>query len=296
MTLNNLTLSTIRSGKGDCIHLHYNGYNLIIDSGPTSSAGGFRKLCESILAAGESLDALIVTHYDDDHIGGILRIGDLGFHDIFFNAYDGISENSNLSAAQNQRLFHMLPAAIVHSSVLAGDVIEIGGAKLTVHAPTATALSKAKEQMKEADVTLGVVSDWGFSFDELVDRNYPSPDTSISNQASIVFTFEYGDNKILFTGDAWAESAPGGTYNLVKLPHHGSARNISDEMITWLDANDFLICADGTSHPNKQTIAKLLKHKDKVTIYSNYDWWMKGFLKTEDMKYINSGKLEFKLT
>lgn len=295
MILNDITLSTIRSGKGDCIHLRFNGCNLVIDTGSTSSAGSFRNLCETILATGESLDALIITHYDDDHIGGILKAGDLGFHDIYFNAYAGVVENDNLSATQNQRLFHMLPKTIVHSSVLAGDVIDIGGAKLTVHAPTDTALSKAKAQMKEADVPLGAISDWAFSFDELMDGSYPSPDTSISNQASIVFTFEYGSSQILFTGDAWADAIPVGAYDLVKLPHHGSARNISDELITRLDTNAFLICADGTSHPNKQTIAKLVMLKKKVTIYSNYDWWLKGFLKPEDTKYIEGGKLTFKL-
>jgi beta-lactamase superfamily II metal-dependent hydrolase len=273
MTLNEITLSTIRSGKGDCLHLRYNGCNLIIDSGPTSSAGTFRNLCETILANGDSLDALIITHYDDDHIGGILKAGDLGFRDVYFNAYDGVADNKNLSAVQNQRLFRLLPAANVHSIVLAGDVIEIGGAKLTVHAPTDIALSKAKTQMRNADVSLGVISDWGFSFDELMEKDYPISDSSISNQASIVFTFTYGGYKILFTGDAWDESIPAGSFDIVKLPHHGSARNVSDELLTRLDTDAFLICADGTSHPNKQTIAKLLKNKRKAIIYSNYDWW-----------------------
>ena len=295
MILNDIILSTIRSGKGDCIHLHYNGCNLIIDSGSTSTAGAFRNLCETILAKGESLDALIITHYDDDHIGGILKAGDLGFHDVYFNAYDGVTDNKNLSAVQNQRLFHLLPAANVHASVLSSDVIEIGGAKLTVHAPTDIALSKAKLQMKNADVYLGVISDWGFSFDELMERDYPISDSSISNQASVVFTFTYGDCKILFTGDAWDESIPAGSFDIVKLPHHGSARNVSDELLKRLNTDAFLICADGTSHPNKQTVAKLLKIKGKATIYSNYNWWLKGFLSLEDMKYIDSGKLAFKL-
>lgn len=295
MTLNAITISSIRSGKGDCIHLRYNGCNLVIDTGPTSSAGAFRNLCETILATGECLDALIITHYDDDHIGGILKAGDIGFHDIYFNAYDGVAENDNLSATQNQRLFRMLPAAVAHPSVLAGDVIEIGGAKLTAHAPTDIALSKAKTQMRNADVSLGVISDWGFSFDELMEKDYPISDSSISNQASIVFTFTYGGYKILFTGDAWDESIPAGSFDIVKLPHHGSARNVSDELLTRLDTDAFLICADGTSHPNKQTIAKLLKIKGKAIIYSNYDWWLNGFLKPEDMKYIDSGKLTFTL-
>lgn len=270
--------------------------HLIIDSGPALAAREFRKLCESILLNGESINTLIITHYDGDHIGGILKVGDLGFHSIYFNAYDGIIENTNLTAEQNQRLFHMLPSTIIHSSIVAGDVLEIGGAVIRVYAPTDVSLSRAKEQMKEADKILGVVSDWQFSLDELMERPYPSQDSSISNQASVVFTFKYGDCKFLFTGDAWNDSIPGGIYDLVKLPHHGSARNITDEMIKKLDTNAFLICADGTSHPNKQTIAKLLRLKDRITIYSNYDWWMKGFLKAEDVKYIDSGKLEFKLT
>ncbi|MBQ6482448.1 MAG: hypothetical protein IJI45_15170 [Anaerolineaceae bacterium] len=36
------------------------------------------------------------------------------------------------SSTQNQRLFHILPDAIVHASVLAGDAIEVGGAKISI--------------------------------------------------------------------------------------------------------------------------------------------------------------------
>lgn len=150
-----------------------------------------------------------------DHIGGILKIGDLGFHDIYFNAYDGTVNSSSLSASQNQRLFHVLPESIVHSNVLAGDVIEIGGARLIIHEPTTSALSRAKGQMKEADAQLSAVSDWSFTLDELMEREYPSSDTSASNQASVVFTFEYGESRLLFTGDAWSYSVPGGTFNLI---------------------------------------------------------------------------------
>lgn len=88
----NLTISTIRSGKGDCVHICFIGssgqpHNIIVDSGPTSSAGEFRNLLTSIIRSGETLDALIITHYDDDHIGGILKACDPGFTEIYFNAY-----------------------------------------------------------------------------------------------------------------------------------------------------------------------------------------------------------------
>lgn len=141
-------------------------------------------------------------------------------------------------------------------------------------------------KMEEANAQLASVSDWTCSLDDLMAKPYPSSDTSIANQSSIVFTFEYAGIRNLFCGDAWAENIPGGKYDLVKLPHHSSIRNISDALLSRIQADTFLICADGTSHPNKQTIAKLLQQYGNISIYSNYSWWMNGFLMTDDMKYI----------
>lgn len=271
----NISISTIRSGKGDCIHLRFIGslgvpHNIIIDSGPSSAAGEFRKLLTDILSGGEILDMLLITHYDDDHIGGILRVGDLGFQEVYFNAYDGEEETVNLSAAQAQRLFTTLPTAIVHNKIVCGDVIELDGAKITVIAPSQENLSGAMEKMK--DVQLAAVSDWNNSLDELMEKKYPPRDSSVSNRASIVFTFEFGSARFLFCGDAPDDSILDGLgkyghFDLVKLPHHGSSRNISEKLLDMIDADTFLICADGTSHPNKQTIAKLLKHYKTVTVY-----------------------------
>ena len=269
----NLTISTIRSGKGDCVHICFIGssgqpHNIIVDSGPTSSAGEFRNLLTSIIRSGETLDALIITHYDDDHIGGILKACDPGFTEIYFNA------------------------SKIHSRVLAGDEIAIDGARIIVHAPKPEMLSRAMAKMEEANAQLASVSDWTCSLDDLMAKPYPSSDTSIANQSSIVFTFEYAGIRNLFCGDTWAENIPGGKYDLVKLPHHGSIRNISDALLSRIQADTFLICADGTSHPNKQTIAKLLQQYGNISIYSNYSWWMNGFLMTDDMKYIKNGNLK----
>lgn len=64
---------TYNAGKGDCIRLHFAGtHNIFIDSGVTRFAPVFRLQCDRIKQSGETLDALILTHVDDDHIGGIL--------------------------------------------------------------------------------------------------------------------------------------------------------------------------------------------------------------------------------
>lgn len=188
--------------------------------------------------------------------------------------------------------FSVVYRSKIHSSVLAGDEIAIDGARIIVHAPKPEMLSRAMAKMEEANAQLASVSDWTCSLDDLMAKPYPSSDTSIANQSSIVFTFEYAGIRNLFCGDAWAENIPGGKYDLVKLPHHGSIRNISDALLSRIQADTFLICADGTSHPNKQTIAKLLQQYGNISIYSNYSWWMNGFLMTDDMKYIKNGNLK----
>lgn len=48
-----------------------------------------------------------------------------------------------------------------------------------------------------------------------------------------------------------------------------------------------MICTDGKSHPDKQTIAKLLKWKDRINIYASNNWWENHFLIEEDKKYLD---------
>lgn len=294
-----ISIGTTRSGKGECIHLRFVGnsgnyHNIIIDTGPASTSGAFRELVSKIISTEEVLDMLIITHYDEDHIGGILRVGDPGFQNIYFNAYNGEEQTGNLTATQNQQLFHLLPRVKIHSSVLKGDIIELDGAKIIIHAPTENMLLKAMQKMKEVDAQLANEHDWQYSLVELMNRSYSGTDSSPSNRSSIVFTFEYDSCRFLFCGDAWSENIPGGEYDLVKLPHHGSIRNISEELLSRIKTDSFMICADGTSHPNKQTIAKLLQKYEKITIYGNYSWWMDNFLKMEDMKFIQDKQLSFK--
>ena len=298
--MENIKIGTIRSGKGDCIHIRFVGesgcaHNIIVDSGPASTSGKFRELIASIKAKSEELDILIITHYDEDHIGGILKTGDLGFKDIYFNAYNGRKQSGLLSATQNQRLFKILPEAKMHNSVLSGDVITLDGATITIHSPSKEQLLPAMEEMKKADVKLSSVSDWKLSLDELMDKPFKVTDSSIANRASIVFTFEYNSQNLLFCGDALPECIPKGEFELVKLPHHGSIKNISEEMLSGIQTHEFLICADGSAHPDKQTVAKLLQRYGKITVMSNYPWWNYNFLVKEDSKYIQSGKLMFKL-
>lgn len=68
-----LEVFAYNAGKGDCIRIHYAGtHNIIIDSGVMRFSPNFKRICDSVIQERETLDALILTHVDTDHIGGIL--------------------------------------------------------------------------------------------------------------------------------------------------------------------------------------------------------------------------------
>ena len=94
---------------------------------------------------------------------------------------------------------------------------------------------------------------------------------------AIVQVSSYKGQKLLFTGDAWAEDilavAGNKSYDFMKLSHHGSVRNLSEEWCGRIRCQTYMLCTDGISHPDKQTIAKLLKWNDEITIYGSTDWW-----------------------
>lgn len=135
------------------------------------------------------------------------------------------------------------------------------------------------------NVPLGKQSDYGYSLEELMNLPIKGKDASPSNRASIIMEVEYKGQKLLFTGDAWAEDilavAGNKSYDFMKLSHHGSVRNLSEEWCGRIRCQTYMICTDGISHPDKQTIAKLLKWNDEITIYGSTDWWT-GMLTIED--------------
>jgi hypothetical protein len=100
-----------------------------------------------------------------------------------------------------------------------------------------------------------------------------APDQSIPNRSSIMFVAEYGGRRVLLTGDGRANDivrglvrsglmATDGVYHVdvLKLPHHGSARNNSRKFFGQVTADIYVISADGTNdNPDMQTLAWLVQ-------------------------------------
>ena len=121
-------------------------------------------------------------------------------------------------------------------------------------------------------------------------------DSKMANNASIAFLLIYDGHYMLFSGDASPDQmvAAGKEYlrrtgrdgeslklDLIKLPHHGSSHNISDEFLRTFQTKRYLISTKGHErykHPGKGAlalIASMLDCEETAEIYCNYNWWRK---------------------
>jgi beta-lactamase superfamily II metal-dependent hydrolase len=98
-------------------------------------------------------------------------------------------------------------------------------------------------------------------------------DKSVPNLSSIMLLVEAEGKTVLLTGDGLGEHLlegldqsgllkEDGTFhvNAFKLPHHGSARNVTPELFERITADTYIICADGTNdNPDFQTLEWLVQ-------------------------------------
>ncbi|OBJ08546.1 ComEC/Rec2 family competence protein [Mycobacterium sp. 1465703.0] len=126
-------------------------------------------------------------------------------------------------------------------------------------------------------------------------------DDSATNMTSIAFLFEYDDTRILFTGDSdaprlieslqpLADREVGGRLRIdaLKVPHHGSHRNISRELLEIIDCRRYLISTSGARHhhPDDVAMARILEFggpsKELIFNYeSRASLWRDQKLQTE---------------
>lgn len=111
-------------------------------------------------------------------------------------------------------------------------------------------------------------------------------DDRVANGSSIAFVLEYNGAKYLFLGDShpsliveslkkhYKEDLLPIKFDLIKISHHGSILNTSDDLLQLIDSEKYIISTNGLSfnHPDIETIAKLVVRKSnfKRTIYFNY--------------------------
>lgn len=277
-------VNILDAGHGDCILLDFTHTLILIDSGPKTFLIR-RNVIEKLkdLLNDRTIDIAIVTHNDDDHIGGyeyVLSSG-IKIEKFIFNSLSICGELFNDHEQQisyNQDIsldtFIKDKTVSLEALVFGNEPVIINDIKLIPLTPTIDALHHMHDDYIKKDqpqissdekvqpTLLKCIEEVANGTDKFL------PDRSITNRTSLSLTIEYNGFRGLFLGDAWATDViesfrlnkiePG--FCVTKLSHHGSERNSNSELINIIGKTEYIICADKSkhNHPNNKTIARIL--------------------------------------
>lgn len=291
----------LKANHGDCILVSHTSenetFNLLIDggNGETFKFGPRHRydgeLClalDEIKSNGQFIDLAIITHIDDDHIGGMLRAFETPGYlcemvkSIWFNSSKNITDYFSHSKIieNNVHINHESPETSAKQGkdleivldeigceripiVMSGQVIEKGPFKFTILSPNESNLKKLLRVWPYEDVpaeTAGAENDHSLSFEEIWAEDKFKKDYSPPNGSSIAFIAEANGRSMLFLGDAHDQTVVEGlqslgyskdfklNVNFVKISHHGSEHNTSEHFLEMISADKYIISTNGLRH------------------------------------------------
>lgn len=275
-------------------------------------AGALCNTLDDLKAKEQHIDLAILTHIDDDHINGLIKafekpgyLGDM-VKSIWFNSsrlithhfdvpeipgnnIELLDDDPQTSVKQGKDLEELLDkiGCVRAPLVMAGRTYKAGPFTFKVLSPSREQLVKLLH-VWPSEVDSGKTSahdtDYNLALQDIWSDDKFHSDASIYNGSSIAFILEADGKRMLFLGDAHddivCESLRAFNYsetnklelNLVKLSHHGSQYNTSNDFLGLLDSPIYIVSTDGSKHglPNKRTIARIIK-STQGNIYFNYD-------------------------
>jgi beta-lactamase superfamily II metal-dependent hydrolase len=306
------SLEALQAFQGDSLLLHAGDKLVLIDGGPrTTWEQSLRPRLEQLRARVPGggplrIDLAMVSHIDDDHIHGLTDLGstlvdldedqqplpyDVG--GLWHNAFDDIIGNraSEVPAAGAPVVASVGQGRVLRDQavrlgwarnqpfdglVIAPRVVPIGDATLTVVAPAAPALAKLDAKWEEV-----------LTHQAAKTQVAEYADTSVFNLSSIVVLAEAAGKRMLLCGDARGDHVLEGLdaagagkdgvtqLDILKLPHHGSIRNVDHDFFERLPAAHYVVSANGRDgNPETETlnaIATSRKDDDFEIHLTNHD-------------------------
>lgn len=298
--------------KGDAIIISTDGVNILIDGGYKSTFKPvLKKELDALIDKKERLNLLVLTHFDQDHIGGLLTLLNTEKYSslvdqVWFNRSSELDKfvfepSLDLSITQSlnfeesvDRLKQKHPSLKILESVhteIFPNSYQLGkNLKIDILSPTPSTLAhlanEYEKEIRNYDLS-GDADDSSMRFSDLWD-NKDLADDSASNGSSIAFVLTTHDKSYAFLGDAHsdtvAESLKKMRYSehnklkleLLKISHHGSKYNTTNELLNLINCQNFFVSS--SAQVSKETIAKVIKSQPgNVKVFCNYGTPIKYF-------------------
>ena len=312
MSANGLSIEMLPARHGDALWIEWgpsdDRHRLLIDGGPTAAADDVLRRVDLLPSEDRHLDLLIVTHIDLDHIGGVIELLEhagtgLGIGDVWFNDFRHLTdEPPTRGALQGEFLAGLLDdRAMPWNQAFDGRAVRVEATGVLPRVPLQGGLSLVLLS-PTPDTLLELRDEWSATLeaarrkeeDRANDEKAPTTrggrvtfggDDSKANGSSIAVVAEYGDERWLLAGDAHAEVLLPGLQRYgneigehpvrldgMKLPHHGSARNITPELLAAIDCRRFLVSTNGAyfKHPDRECIDLIVAEVDHPELVFNY--------------------------
>jgi beta-lactamase superfamily II metal-dependent hydrolase len=204
------------------------------------------------------------------------------------SAFDGkaafVPEEGELpvrSLAGGMRLTLLSPGAAQLAELCCNWTVALRKAGLGPGAPSAEELNE-RARRKGVEIPRAQRAE---TVEELASAPFVT-DRSRANGSTIAVLAEYQGASCVLAGDAFAgvlarslgrlaagRGEPQLAVSAFKLPHHGSRRNVSVEMLAAVDCPIYLFSTDGSvfSHPDPEAVARVIRHGGPdLTLCFNY--------------------------
>lgn len=232
-----LKVTLLKVGKADAIVVQTGDKTMVIDAGEEEDG---EELAAFLSNQGISyVDALVITHFDQDHVGGADTLAEtLDIGQVLVPAYQGSgTEYTDFLNALDQK-------GIVPQQLTQPVEFGLGEADVLVEPPLSYQMAEGESE---------------------VDNNF-----------SLITTITHGDNRLLFTGDAqkqrireWIEGGTATACNFLKVPHHGVYDTALQELIDTVEPQYAVICSSSKNPADIQTL-ELIK-QNNIQVFQTKD-------------------------
>lgn len=220
-----LTATFLKVGKADAAVLECDGEVMVIDTGEEDDG---QELADFLADKGiSSVDCLIITHFDKDHVGGgDILLQSVDVERIILPDYEGtVTEYLDFMAAAEEKGY--TPERITRDTSFS-----FGSAQVTVEPP----------------------------------ESYEIPDENreYDNNFSLIVKIYHGGSKLLFMGDAekqrilsWIEQGKAIDCDFIKWPHHGVYNSALKTLLEQTAPEHAVITCSEKNPPDSDTLELL---------------------------------------
>ena len=301
-------LEAVQAHEGDALLLRYgtaaDSRLVMIDGGPADTYEPWIRPRLEALARGRApltVELLMVSHIDDDHINGVLDLFEqladadgpggpapVTVREVWHNSFRDLTRSEPpRELAERERAVSRTSRPSIVRSVPQGRalraLVERLGLPLNAQGADGVITDAVAPVVLAGDLTLTVIAPNQQRVQALQEKwqatrgvapaleRAVDPDDSVFNLASLVVLAEYHGRTMLLTGDALDKDILDGLehagyldadgrahVDVLKLPHHGSDRNVSTEFFRRVMADHYVVSGDGKhDNPELATIQML---------------------------------------